>query len=226
MDNRIQFSTPAVASRRTAAYSPVGQPQAEPQGPQEQVEISGAGKAQKATKAKKSGRGIFAKLVLGTLITASMALALAPPGHSHILNSKPPAAAEQVVDGSTMEAAMPFQLIREKGGDVVVVVQGNQVVNPAHQEAYRLNGAARQAADQVGGTLCEQAQALGGDCVDPILVRIPNGKHGTLEIEQTGEHSIWAGSTSIEREQGGVSVEGLKGGGEVFFFNDGTSGRY
>lgn len=116
---------------------------------------------------------------------------------------------------------MPFNLSRDFNGDVVVAFdQGDRVFNPADNNAYDAPRAAFQANYERGKSLCEQAADLGGDCVTSNLAFIPNGPHGTLQIEQTASGTINIGSAELTRNQDGVYVD--RPGPDVLYQYDGN----
>lgn len=128
---------------------------------------------------------------------------------------------EEVVLHNDVEyEAMPFNLSRDFNGDVVVAFdQGDRVFNPADNNAYDAPRAAFLANYGRGQNLCEQANNLGGDCVTPNLAFIPNGPHGTLQIEQTADGTINIGSAQLKRDDQGVYVD--RPGPDVLYQYDG-----
>lgn len=124
-----------------------------------------------------------------------------------------------------VQPANPFELIRMKDGSIAIDA------DLKHDDAYVLaNGAAIR---QDGGidiskrtdensTLCEQAQALGGTCVDSetVIVSDPNGNLVIETFAREGDpiHRIEA-KPSDGISAGGVELNKLPSGTEVFSDN-------
>ncbi len=121
----------------------------------------------------------------------------------------PPAMAQSVVS--------EYQLIQETDGQIVVHFgQADKVVNPADGSVYTVAGAGERANQKEDKTLCQQAEELGGRCLDPILIELPGG----LQIEQIGPGAIWAGTVSLEKEREGVFLQ--RPAGDLLLFHDGS----
>lgn len=158
----------------------------------------------------------WGKMALGVLGLGAVALGATG------CEAKAPVETEEVIlHNDTDFGKLPFNLSREADGDVVVAFdQVDRVFNPADNEAYDAPQAAFQANYERGKGLCEQASDLGGNCVTPSLAFIPNGTHGTLQVEQLGPNTIQIGPAQLTRSQDGVMVS--RPGPDVYFQYDGN----
>lgn len=130
-------------------------------------------------------------------------------------------------DDTTDYGTLAFQLTRQNDGDVVVQFgQEDLVVNPAEQQYYKSPGASHAGTYQLGESLCEQALDLGGDCITPNLVVIPNGAHGLLQVEQVGPDKIQAGPLTMEFNNKGVTVDSDGNGPDVLFQYEGGTNHF
>ena len=132
----------------------------------------------------------------------------------------PEVADELILHDQAGYDSMPFNLSREEGGDVVVAFdQQDRVFNPGHNDVYDSPRAAFQANYQRGESLCEQAADLGGHCATESLAFIPNGHHGTLQVEQVGPSTINIGPAQMTRNHDGVHVD--RPGPDVYLQDNG-----
>lgn len=154
--------------------------------------------------ARSKDSGKWAKVALGTLAAGGALMGMVG------CEAQTAVAGEEIIlHDQRHYDTMEFNLSREESGDVVVAFdQGDRVFNPTHNEVYDAPRAAFEANYQRGESLCKQAADLGGHCVNSNLAFIPNGEHGTIQVEQVGPGTINIGASQMTRSPGGVLIDG------------------
>ena len=170
-------------------------------------------------KSKSLGQSLFGKLLtLGMLTTA-------------LVGCSGPGAADQVLAQQLAEPAVsemlanPFELMRMEDGSVAVSadLQKDDAYVLAAGAAIRQDGGADIAVRTKEGTsLCEQAQALGGTCLneEQVMVSDPSGPLLIETFSRPGEaiHRLEA-KPADGISIGGVELNKLPAGTEVFSDN-------
>lgn len=158
----------------------------------------------------------WGRMALGALSLSAVALGASGCDARPVIQQE-----EVILHDDVDHGTMPFNLSRDFNGDVVVAFdQGDRVFNPADNNAYDAPRAAFLANYERGKSLCEQAADLGGGCVTSSLAYIPNGPHGTLQIEQTAAGTVNIGSAQLTRSENGVYVD--RPGPDVLYQYDGS----
>jgi hypothetical protein len=184
----------------------------------DQVDVSQAVSSQKSPK---SSKGLLTKILAFGMMATALAGCLSPgPGNATV--------AQQLTEPTVIEKVQPvnpFELMRMEDGSVAVSA------DLENDDAYVLASAAAIRQDggvdvvqrtEEGSTLCEQATALGGTCLneEQVVVSDPSGPLLIETFAREGEaiHRLEA-KPSDGVSQGGVELNKLPAGTEVFSEN-------
>jgi hypothetical protein len=169
---------------------------------------------------KKTGLGLFGKLLTLGMATAALA---------GCTGSGPAAApvAQQVTEPIVLEMvspANPYELMRMEDGSVAISadLKSDDAYVVASRAAIRQDGGENIAfRTSEGTTLCQQAQALGGTCLneEQVVVEDPGGSLLIETFARPGESIHRLEAKHTDGSSGGVDLNKLPDGTEVFSDN-------